>query len=162
MLSATLDALRTFPDTLARHVHDLPAAALDFRPPSWDGIPSERFTIREQLCHVRDIEIDGYHLRFHRLLNEESPSLVSIDSEALVGPRGYADADPAAVVDAIRAARATTVAILERLGPAELARAGRFEGYGAVTVRGLAHYLCSHDQQHLAGVQWLLGQRASI
>jgi hypothetical protein len=20
------------------------------------------------------------------------------------------------------------------------------------------HYLCSHDQQHLAGMQWLLGQ----
>jgi hypothetical protein len=25
-------------------------------------------------------------------------------------------------------------------------------------VRGLMHYLCSHDQQHLAGLQWLLGK----
>ncbi|ONO51272.1 damage-inducible protein DinB, partial [Burkholderia cenocepacia] len=22
----------------------------------------------------------------------------------------------------------------------------------------LVHYLCSHDQQHLAGMQWLLGK----
>jgi hypothetical protein len=27
-----------------------------------------------------------------------------------------------------------------------------------VTLRALVHYLCSHDQQHLAGLQWLLGK----
>jgi hypothetical protein len=32
------------------------------------------------------------------------------------------------------------------------------QGYGGVTVRGLVHYLCSHDQQHLAGLSWLLGK----
>jgi hypothetical protein len=41
-----------------------------------------------------------------------------------------------------------------------------FEGYGETTLRGLVHYLCSHDQQHLAGMQWLLGriaaQRATV
>jgi hypothetical protein len=25
-------------------------------------------------------------------------------------------------------------------------------------LRALVHYLCSHDQQHLAGLQWLLGK----
>ncbi len=29
---------------------------------------------------------------------------------------------------------------------------------GPTTLRGLVHYLCSHDQQHLAGLQWLLGK----
>jgi hypothetical protein len=31
----------------------------------------------------------------------------------------------------------------------------------AVTVRGLVHNLCSHDQQHLAGLQWLLARIAA-
>jgi len=44
---------------------------------------------------------------------------------------------------------------------AELERRAVFEGYGWVTVRGLIHYLCSHDQQHLAGLQWLLGKMES-
>ncbi len=57
-----------------------------------------------------------------------------------------------------RAARADTVALLSRLPPADFGRAAVFEGYGPVSVRGLMHYLCSHDQQHLAGLQWLLGQ----
>jgi hypothetical protein len=39
-----------------------------------------------------------------------------------------------------------------------LARRAEFEHYGPVTLRGLIHYLCSHDQQHLAGLQWLLGK----
>jgi hypothetical protein len=39
-----------------------------------------------------------------------------------------------------------------------LDRTAEFEGYGALTLRSLVHYLCSHDQQHLAGLQWLLGK----
>ena len=31
---------------------------------------------------------------------------------------------------------------------AQLARTAVFEGYGVLTLRGLVHYLCSHDQQH--------------
>jgi hypothetical protein len=32
---------------------------------------------------------------------------------------------------------------------------------GAVTLAGLIQYLCSHDQQHLACLHWLLGRIAS-
>jgi hypothetical protein len=94
-------------------------------------------------------------------LTEDAPLLSSIDSDALVEPRGYAHAEPEAVLGEIRAARTTTLEILARVTHAELSRRGSFEGYGPVSVRALAHYLCSHDQQHLAGVQWLLGQIAS-
>jgi hypothetical protein len=48
--------------------------------------------------------------------------------------------------------------MLEQLAPAQFERTAVFEGYGSVTLRGLVHYLCSHDQQHLAGLQWLLGK----
>jgi hypothetical protein len=58
----------------------------------------------------------------------------------------------------IRAAPDQTLTIVGALSEAQLARTGRFGGYGTLTVRGLLHYLCSHDQQHLAGLQWLLGK----
>src|SRR5262249_38562421 len=101
MLHATLAALRSFPDQLALHFADVPREYLDWRPPSWDGIPSERFTAIGQLCHVRDIEIDGYHVRIRRMLEEKTPLLASIDSEALAGPRRYAEADPDEVLPAL-------------------------------------------------------------
>ena len=158
MTSITLRALQAFPDQLEEHYAAVPAEFKHWAPRSWDGVPSEPLTAIEQVCHVRDIEIDGYHVRFRRTLNESSPILPSIDTEALAMERAYAMADVDEAFAAFRQARAETVALLESLTPAQLDRTAAFEGYGPVTLRGLVHYLCSHDQQHLAGLQWLLGK----
>jgi len=156
-----LHALRTFPATLQSCIAGLPHDALDWRPASWEGIPSEMLTIRQQVCHLRDIEADGYLLRFRRLLDEVDPTLESIDTYALVEPRGYDRTNVDRAFAEFSAARTQTLELLAALKPGDLERRGQFEGYGAVTVASLIHYLCSHDQQHLAGIQWLLGARAA-
>jgi hypothetical protein len=156
--STTLTALAAFPAELERHYAAFPAAFVHWAPASWEGVPSEPFTAIEQICHVRDIEIEGYQVRFQRTLDEEGPTLASIDSEAVARARNYGAADPARVFAEFRAARAQTVALLGRLEGRQFDRRAFFEGYGPVSLRALAHYLCSHDQQHLAGLQWLLGK----
>jgi hypothetical protein len=79
MDAATLAALSTFPDQLERLFGAFPPAYVRWAPPSWEGIPSETFTAIEQICHVRDIETDGYRVRIGRLLREENPTLLSLD-----------------------------------------------------------------------------------
>ena len=159
MLNAgTLAALAAFPQRLAEFFEAVPARLIRWVPPSWEGIPSESLSPLEQICHVRDIEIDGYQPRFRRLLDEANPLLPSLDGYALVRERASAQADAAEALTVFRAARAATMDLLRGLDEPQLRRQGTFEGYGAVTLRGLAHYLCSHDQQHLAGLQWLLGK----
>lgn len=154
----TLNALRAFPDLLGAHFAQFPASRRHWAPASWDGVPSEALTAIEQLCHVRDIEIEGYQRRIERTLAEDNPLLPSIDTEALARDRRYGDSNADEVLAGFRAARHRTLEILARLAPAQLDRPATFEGYGPVTLRGLIHYLCSHDQQHLAGLQWLLGK----
>jgi hypothetical protein len=154
----TLAALEAFPAELEKHYAAFPADYVHWAPASWEGVPSEPFTAIEQICHVRDIEIEGYHARFTRTLTEETPLLPSIDSEAVTRERNYAAEDPARVFADFRAARAHTLALLRGLEGAEFDRRATFEGYGPVSLRALVHYLCSHDQQHLAGLQWLLGK----
>lgn len=154
----TLAALEAFPAELEKHYAAFPREFVHWAPPSWDGVPSEPFTAIEQICHVRDIEIEGYHERFARTLAEHDPLLPSIDSEAVARERDYGAEDPARVFADFRRARAKTVALLRGLGEVELDRRATFEGYGPVSLRALVHYLCSHDQQHLAGLQWLLGK----
>jgi len=161
MDEATLRALRAFPDQLEAHYALIPAAYRHWAPASWDGAPSEALTALEQVCHVRDIEVEGYQRRIARTLAEETPFLPSIDTEALARDRRYGEDDAAAALAAFRAARAQTLRTLEDIAPGDLDRAANFEGYGPVTLRGLVHYLCSHDQQHLAGLQWLLGKIGS-
>jgi hypothetical protein len=157
-MNVTLAALRAFPSQLAAHYQAVPAAFKHWAPPSWDGIPSEHFTALEQVCHVRDIEIEGYQVRFRRTLDELNPSLPGIDSEALAVARSYGSADASRALSDFAAARAKTLDLIARLDGGQLDRPAVFEGYGPTTLRGLIHYLCSHDQQHLAGIQWLLGK----
>jgi DinB superfamily len=157
----TLSVLSGFPDQLERLFNAFPKKYANWAPASWEGIPSEQFTALEQICHVRDIETDGYHVRIRRLLQEVNPTLASVESYDLAKERAYADAAPSDVLAAFRTARAVTVDMIRGLTADELSRQGVFEGYGRVTLRGVIHFLCSHDQQHLAGMQWLLGKIAS-
>jgi hypothetical protein len=155
---STLNGLAAFPNQLEQFYAAIPPAYTNWAPPSWEGIPSESFTAIGQICHVRDIELDGYHVRFQRALHEEVPVLESVDGYHLSDTRDYAHANAEEVFAAIRNGREKTLQILTTLTPEQCARTAIFEGYGTLTVRGLAHYLCSHDQQHLAGLQWLLGK----
>ncbi|MDH0866202.1 DinB family protein [Mitsuaria sp. GD03876] len=150
--------MAAFPAQLAAHFSLFPAEARHWAPPSWDGVPSEPLTAIEQLCHVRDIEIDGYQQRIRRTLAEDDPLLPSLDTDALARERRYGEDDPAAALAAFARARQETIAMLAAVTPEQLARRARFEGYGPLTFKALIHYLCSHDQQHLAGLQWVLGQ----
>ena len=158
MNDITLRALADFPDQLEAHFAAFPPQFTRWAPPSWDGVPSEPLTALEQLCHVRDIEINGYQVRIRRTLAETHPTLAAIDTDALVRERAYARDEPARVLAAFRVARAQTLDMISGLSDAQLARSAVFEGYGPLTLRSLIHYLCSHDQQHLAGLQWLLGK----
>jgi DinB family protein len=158
MNALTLGALAAFPEQLEAFYTAIPEAYRRWEPESWEGIPSEMFSPIGQVCHVRDIEIDGYHQRFQRPLREDNPVLPSIDGYLLAKERDYASANADKALAAFRAARAETVQLISGLGPAQLLRTAMFEGFGPVTVQSLIHILSSHDLQHLAGLQWLLGK----
>jgi hypothetical protein len=156
----TLAALADFPKQLEAFYSVVPDEYKNWRPASWDGVPSEPFTPIEQVCHVKDIEIDGYHVRLRRTLEESNPLLFSIDGEALAKERSYSTADTTQVFAQFRAGRAKTIELVNKLSPQQLLRTAEFEGH-RVILRGLVHNLCSHDQQHLAGMQWLLARMAA-
>jgi hypothetical protein len=160
LMQATLDALAEFPRRLEAHFAAVPPELLRWAPPGWNGVPSERLTPIEQVWHLRDIEIDGYHVRFRRTLQELHPVLPDLDGEALARERRYADRDPVQALREFRAARDENIALLRSLPPPAFERTATFEGI-PVTLRTLVHTLCSHDLQHLAGLQWLLGRMSA-
>ncbi len=159
---STLSDLSAMPDRLDATFRLVPRERWSWQPPSWEGIPGERFSPLGQVCHVRDIEVDGYHVRVARMLAEESPALVSLDSYELAAGRDYDVADPEAALAAFREARRATLRLVEGLTGEQLRRPGTFGEYGPVTLRSVVHYLASHDQQHLACLNWLLGQIHAI
>lgn len=161
MNQPTFAALEAFPDQLSSLYESFPLASKHFAPASWEGVPSEPLTAIEQICHVLDIEVEGYQVRIQRTLNEWNPALPSLDTEAMARDRLYHRKEAAAVLRDFRCARSETLGLLRTLTEEQLERPAQFEGYGQVTLQSLVHYLCSHDQQHLSGLQWLLGKLSS-
>lgn len=158
----TLSTLAAMPDRLEAEFLLVPAPLRGWRPASWEGIPGERFSPLGQICHLRDIESEGYQIRIARMLSEQNPALADLDSYALATSRQYDSDAPYEVLSAFRAARSATLKTLEGLTSSELNRRGTFGEYGALTLRSLVHYLAKHDLQHLACLEWLLGQLHAI
>ena len=153
-----LDELAAAPAEFDRLLHAVPPSLWDFKPADWGGCPGETFSLREQLCHLRDLEIEGYQRRFQRTRAEDCPVLESVDGYALATERRYAETDPVAALAAFAAARRETLAMIRGFSVAELRRPADFAEYGRVTLAGLVHYLSAHDRQHLASIHWLIGR----
>lgn len=148
--------LLAMPDRFEQLLGQVPDDYLNWEPANWAGIPSERFSALGHLCHLLDIETQGYQVRFLRTLEETLPELASLDGYQLAQDNDYPHQDPAVQLARFRAARTHTVTRLQGLPSSAWGRRAHYGNYGEVTLDGLARLLVSHDHQHLAGMQWLL------
>lgn len=148
--------LLAMPDRFEQLLDQVPDEYLNWEPANWAGIPSERFSALGHLCHLLDIETQGYQVRFLRTLEETLPELASLDGYQLAQDNDYPHQDPVVQLARFRAARTHTVTWLQGLPSSAWGRRAHYGNYGEVTLDGLARLLVSHDHQHLAGMQWLL------
>jgi transcriptional regulator with XRE-family HTH domain len=107
------------------------------------------FSFVEHVCHLRDIDGDGYQLRLERMLTEERPSLPDLDGDALASERAYQSADLATALTSFTATRLAIVARLAKLSPDERRRTGLMAGTTEITVEGLVEIMTAHDSEHL-------------
>lgn len=106
------------------------------------------FSLLEHVCHLRDIDGDGYRVRVDRMLAEERPTLVDIDGDALARERDYQAQELTEALAAFAATRWAIVTRLARLTLEERQRTGIMAGK-EVTVEGLASAMQAHDSEHL-------------
>jgi hypothetical protein len=160
-MSPIIEALRRTPDELEALVRELPFDKHGWVPPDWEASPAEQFTALGTVCHLRDIERDGYHVRLRRVIDESMPDLASVDGFALARERQYERDDVMRALADFRAARAKTIEYARGWGPAQLSRKATFAEYKTLSAGGLLHLLHSHDLQHLAGLRWLLARASA-
>jgi hypothetical protein len=117
---------------------------------SWNARPlAGEWSFAENLCHLRDLEREGYGVRIVRILEEERPFLRDFDGGTIARERKYVDQDAGQALKDFAAARANNVARLAELDDGSLARTATLEGSGVITLRKLMDFIQEHDSKHL-------------
>ena len=110
---------------------------------------AECWSVVEQVCHLRDIEQEGYRVRITRILTESNPSLLDIAGDQLAIERNYIDQDLSLALEAFADARAENFRAIHGLSADQLKRTGVYEGFGSVTLLELLVKLQDHDSGHI-------------
>ena len=131
--------LAGFPGRLAEAAH---AAPQD--PPA----PGE-WTPSEIVRHLIAVEEQVWHVRLRQLQTEERPRWVWVEPGQWLGAPA---ADLDGVLEAHARVRASTLAILDALGPVGWARTGTHDTFGELDVAGLMTIAADHDDEHLASL----------
>jgi len=145
--------LSEMPDNLKSRLDSLSDEQLRFKP---DG---GYFSILENICHLQDIEIEGYGVRLQRLLTEQHPRLPDLNGGQLALERRYNEQKLQPALDAFIHARYTNLRILESVTKTQLARSGFLEPIGEITLGRLLELWVEHDQGHIRELEKL---RAAI
>ncbi|HME92500.1 MAG TPA: DinB family protein [Myxococcaceae bacterium] len=142
--------LQQFPSVLRRRVAGL----------GEDVLRSKRseaeFSVAENICHLRDIEREGYSVRLRRLLDEEQPLLPDIDGARLAQERGYNSQPVPGALEDFAAERMRNVGIILGLRAEQLHRTGVLQTVGEITVERLLAIMEEHDREHLQLIEELL------
>jgi hypothetical protein len=116
--------------------------------------PGETFSIREQACHLRDLEREGWLVRVRRMLEEDVPDLAGFDGDAVAKARNYPAQDARAAARDFASSRGEVVAILARATPAQLARKATIFGK-RITLTDLVAMIDEHDRGHREEIEAL-------
>jgi hypothetical protein len=138
-----LEWLNETPNKLASFTAGLSQAELQFQ-----NSPDE-FSVLENICHLRDLELQGYTPRISRILAEADPGLADFEGARVAAESNYQNEQPQVALRTFQIARKANVDRLRSLSEEELKREGTLEGVGTITLRQLAEKMRKHDEGHL-------------
>jgi hypothetical protein len=135
--------LRSGGEVVRAEVEGLPLALARWRP-----APSEWCAL-EVVGHLTEAEQRGFAGRIRQMLAADTPRLLAWDPGEVARSRRDDEKAAAAVLDEFLALREASVAFVEALVGADLARAGDHPTVGRLTVRDLLYEWVHHDRNHL-------------
>jgi DinB family protein len=146
-LESIVDLLARTPALVSRIVDGLSEENLRNR-----SSPDE-FSVLEHICHLRDIEHDGYRERISRILNEHQPHLADIDGSRLAIERDYNTQNAARALAEFDVNRRQNIDVLRDVNAKQLAREGTLEGVGVVSLEKLLMMMSEHDADHIGELE---------
>ena len=148
-METLLDFLDETPNKLAEFAARLSAVELRLKN------SEAEFSLLENICHLRDLELQGYTPRIKRMLSEVDPLLVDFDGAKVAAESNYNGEPVEPALQAFATARLENVRILRSSTGEQLKRGGMLEGVGKITLEQLAEKMREHDDGHLEDLRVL-------
>jgi len=140
---ALIQSLSQTPNQISKLLDTFPQQLLTQRP------SGDEFSFLENVCHLRDLEVEGYTPRINSILNEADPQLLDFDGTRVAFERDYNRQDIVAALNAFAEARQRNVALLGMVDEEQLKRTGELQGVGRVTLDRVLEMMLEHDEGHL-------------
>jgi hypothetical protein len=146
-----IDRYREGPALISRVVADLSDHDLDHRPSDGGWSP------REVVHHTADSEMTSA-IRLRRLVAEDNPEIAGYDGDEFARRLAYGTRPVGPSLDAIHAARTTTLSILEALGEDQWNRAGTHSEMGAYSIDLWLEIYSRHCHEHAEQIERALAE----
>jgi hypothetical protein len=111
-----------------------------------------KWSAREVVHHLADSEMTAA-IRLRLLLVVDNPQIVGFDQDEFARKLHYADRPTEGSLDAFKAARRTTVELLELMTDADWRRRGTHTEHGAYSVERWLEIYSSHAHKHAEQIQ---------
>ncbi len=139
---ALIEQYATGPERFERAVAAVPAGALQWRP------GPGRWTVHEIVIHCADSETNA-HMRLRYLLAEKDPQIMGYDQDHWAVELDYHAHPIPLALATIRAVRANTIPLLERLTDTQWRRTGRHSEHPSYGVEQWMRSYGEHLDVHL-------------
>jgi hypothetical protein len=143
MLRDVIAILASTPEKLKREITSMSAQEMKRRP------AANKWSVREVLAHLDDIEEIGMRARVAAMIETENPILISFDPEKRAEEMKYNRIDPMKSLASFARQRQANVKWLKKLRPAQLKRKGRHQKVGELSAQELATEWAFHDLGHI-------------
>jgi hypothetical protein len=116
------------------------------------------WSLVEVLCHLRDMEAEVHLIQLEKILSEENPFLIHVNSGDWVSDRSYRSQDPTRAYEEFIRTRQVLISRLKALSPVEWDRPARHAIFGPTTLGELMSFAADHDRIHLRQLSQLSGK----
>jgi len=118
----------------------------------------DEFCAVEHVCHLRDLERDGFTARIRSVIDEDDPLLFDFDGAAVADASDYRSENVLDALNAFLEARRQNADVVGATAEADFARIGHYEARLPVTLDAVVTGMLDHDRDHLDRLRAMLAR----
>jgi hypothetical protein len=135
-------------ETLETNAAELAELFASFAPASRLAPLGDEFCVVEHVCHLRDLERDGFTPRIRSLLEQTDPLLFPFDGTGVAATSNYRAENAYDALNAFLELRKHNVETLRVVPERDMQRTGHYAGDDPITLAVVVQGILDHDHDH--------------